>query len=676
MEDRKLFQPLAVNGMQLKNRICMTAIQLNYCAESGGGPSEQFRRFYRERAAGGVGLITVGGCRFSPEGAVGLGFMSLERDDLMEPWAEFTDEMHRLGAKVAVQLYHAGRYSRQSRMPEGMTALAPSAVYTSYTRETAREMTREEIGAIVEREAAAARRAQKAGFDAVEILGSAGYLISQFLSPLTNLRTDEYGGSLENRFRFPREILKAVREAVGPDYPILVRMAGNDFVPGSNTNAEAVEFAGMYEACGADMLSVTGGWHETRVPQLPGEVPPGGFVYLARAIRQAVQIPVIAANRIQDPYLAEEMLSMGETDCVGMCRALLADPQWPEKVRSGREREIRHCTGCNQGCLSATFFNRPVGCLVNGVCGREDEVNLGPAEKKKRLLVVGGGPAGMEVALRAAGRGHSVTLWEKESRLGGQLALASVPPGKEGFAELIPYYETMLPKYGVTVALNRQAAPETILAGGFDEVILATGAQPRVIPVENPGEIPVVTAFDVLGHRKIPGRNVVVVGGGAIGCETAQSLARRGTISPDQLFFLTIHKAETPARLEELAAKSWRTVNLVELAPQIGSGFDAGCAWPVLKDLKRLGVGCYVNAKIVTTTADHATIAYQDQTGAVCSVNLPCDTIVLCVGSLPENTLFHELEDMGCRVHLLGDGKKTGRVMDAMRQAIDLAATL
>lgn len=337
MEYQHLFQPLTVNGMRLKNRICMTAMHLNYCAETAGRPSEQFKRFYFARAEGGAALITVGGCRFSPEGAVGRGFISLEDDSFIAPWREFNEEMHRRGARVAVQLYHAGRYSRQARIPEGMTAWAPSAVYASYTGETAKEMTLEEIHIVIQRAAAAARRAREAGFDAVELLASAGYLVTQFLSPLTNRRNDPYGGSVENRCRFPRELLTAVRRAVGPDYPVLVRMSGSDFVPGSNTNAEAVQFARIYEKFGADMLSVTGGWHETRVPQLPGEVPHGGFVYLARAVKEAVSIPVIAAKRIQDPGLAEEILAMEQADCVGMSRTLLADPEWPRKAQAHRE---------------------------------------------------------------------------------------------------------------------------------------------------------------------------------------------------------------------------------------------------------------------------------------------------------------------------------------------------
>ena len=671
MKYNHLFQPLSIGGLELRNRICMTAIHLNYCDETKGYPSEKFKEFYYRRAEGGAALVTVGGCRFSAEGAVGAGFMSLEDDSYIEPWKEFAQAMHKRGAKVAVQLYHAGRYSRSARMPEGMQALAPSAVFTTFTHETPKEMTLEEIKMVIDRQREGARRVKEAGFDAVEVLGSAGYLITQFLSPVTNLRTDEYGGSYENRCRFPREIMAAVREGVGPDFPIIVRMAGNDFIPGSNTNVEAAQFAKMYEECGANILSVTGGWHETRVPQLPGEVPHGGYAYLARAIKAAVSIPVIAANRIQDPFVAEEILATGEADCVGMCRTLLADPEWPNKAMAHQEDEIRRCVGCNQGCLAATFFGKQVGCLVNSMCGREDTVQLSPAAEAKNVLVIGGGPAGMEFALRAAERGHAVSLWEKNKSLGGQLELVAAPPGKEDFKSLVHYYEVVLKKAGVEVICGKEATLDEVKFGGFDEIIVATGAVPRTISVENPGNIPVVTAFDVLGSEVIPGKNVVVVGGGAIGCETAQLLAHRSAISPDELFFLSIHKAENPERIQELVNRSWRTINIVEIAPKLGSGFDAGCAWPVLKDLNRLAVGQYANAQIVSTTENSATISYKNKEGTALQVELPCDTIVLCVGSLPEHTLYDQLIQAGCKAQLIGDGRKVGRVLDAVHEAID-----
>lgn len=669
----RLFTPLRVGGMTLKNRVVMTALQTNFTP--GGQANDRFCAFYWARAEGGAGLIIVGGARFDPYGAAGDGFMSLEHDGFVPGWRAFTDGVHARGGKVAVQLYHAGRYAHKARLPAGLEAIAPSALPCSYTHETAREMTLEDIRTVTARWAEGADRAKRCGFDAVEILGSAGYLISQFLSPAANHRTDQYGGSWENRTRFPLEVLSAVRRAVGPDYPILFRIAGNDFVPGSNTNQEAVAFAKLLAGHGADLISVTGGWHETRVPQLPGEVPPGGFTYLAQAVRQAVSVPVLSSNRIVDPALAEETLALGRADCIGMARTLLADPEWPNKVRQGRSDELRRCVACNQGCLASTFFGKPVRCLVNGLAGRESQLRLDPAPAPRRVLVVGGGPAGCECALRAAQRGHRVTLWEGSARLGGQLPLAAAPPGKGEFLTLRDYYEAMLPRSGVAVFTGRFATPEAVLEGDFAHVVIAAGSAPRLLPLpDEQGLPPVLTAAQVLSGQDIPGKDVVIVGGGAVGCETAQFLARRGSLTPEQLQFLSVWRAETPQRIQALLDRSDRTVTVVELAPKLGSGFDPGCAWPVMLDLRRLGVCTCPSSKISAATANSVTISPVDGDGP--SRTVPCDTVVLAVGSRPERALYDSLSSLGARVHLLGDALAPGRVLDAVSQAVDLAAAL
>lgn len=673
MSFQRLFRPLRVNGMDLKNRIVMTAVQSNFTP--GGAASPLFCQYYWQRAAGGAGLVVVGGARFDAYGAAGADFMSLAEDSLIPGWRIFTDGMHQRGAKVAVQLYHAGRYTKERNLPEGEKALAPSAVYAPYTHETAREMTREEIWAVTERWALAAARAQKAGFDAVEIIASAGYLLSQFLSPLTNLRADEYGGSWSGRTRFPREVLSAVRAAVGPDYPVIVRIAGNDFVPGSNTNEEAVAFAELMEQAGADMISVTGGWHETKVPQLPGEVPRAGFAYLAAAVREAVSVPVIACNRINDPWVAEEVLALEQGDCVGMARTLIADPEWPNKVRAGRIREIRPCVACNQGCLAGTFFGKPVHCLVNGLAGWEDRTELEPAQAPKRILVVGGGPAGAEFAIRASQRGHEVALWERRSALGGQLPLAAAPPGKGEFLRLEGYYRHMLAVCGVEVTTGRTATAEDILEQGYDAVVVATGSRPKAVPVPGDGSVEVVTAAQVLSGGAMPGRRVVVVGGGAVGCETAQFLAQRGGLSPEQFWFLSVQRAESPQTLNELLDHTARQVSILEIAPKLGAGFDPGCGWPVMKDLKRLGVAQYPMTRLKEARSG-AVLAEQERDGAVRQLELPCDTVVLAVGSAPEDELYRELKGKRENVYLIGDAQTPGRVLDAVRQAVELAADI
>lgn len=674
MVPQRLFQPITVNGMELKNRIVMTALQTNYAPQGIATPT--FRSFYWERAEGGAGLVIVGGARFEACGAAGPDFLSLEDDCFLPELRIFTEGMHARGAKTAVQLYHAGRYTKSKYLPDGVSALAPSAVYSPYTRETAREATAEELKQIVRRWAEGADRAKRAGFDGVEIVGSAGYLISQFLSPLTNLRTDEYGGSWENRTRFPLEVLDAVRKAVGPEFPILFRIAGNDFVPGSNTNREAVAFAALLERHGADLISVTGGWHETRVPQLPGEVPPAGFAYLAEAVKRAVSIPVIASNRIADPAAAELVLALEQADLVGMARPLIADPDWPQKAEGDRAGEIRPCVACNQGCLAGTFFGKPIRCLVNARAGGETK-GLSPlAATPKHILVVGGGPAGMEFALRAANRGHQIELWERSHRLGGQLHMAAVPPGKQEFQKLIAYYERILPLAGVKISLDREARCNEILEQQFDVVVTATGIRPKPCPLPFTAQQPtVVSAHDVLAGRVVPGRNTVILGGGAVGCETARYLARQGTLSPQQLYFLATNHAEQPEVLERLLKQSSRNVSIVEAREKIGSGFDPGCGWPVIDDLKRLSVSVYTVAQVHAVTADTVTIRRGREDHAE-SVTLPCDTLVLAIGSLPEQTLHHKLRHAGVETYLLGDALRPARAMDAIHQAFDLAARI
>ncbi len=673
MKLTRLFSPLQIKSMTLKNRIIMPAIHHLYTPD--GHATDRFNRYYWRRAEGGAALIFVGGCRFDDYGGA-ASMMSLQRDEFIPGYREFTDGMHRRGALVGVQLYHAGAYALRSGIPGQRQALAPSDTTSRFTREPAREITPEEIRQVQRDWAAGARRAKQAGFDVVEIIGSAGYLISQFLSPLRNKRTDEYGGTWENRTRFARELVAAVREAVGPDYPISMRVSGNDFVPGSNTGAEAVGFCRIMEQCGVDMLNVTGGWHESVVPQITGDLPAGGFAYLAAAVREAVGIPVAASNRIGDPVLAEKLLATGAADLVSVGRHMIADPDWAEKARLGRWDEIRYCVACNQGCLAKTFFGKPIECLVNGMAGREYKAADRPCEAPKRILVVGAGPAGSEFAIEAARRGHSVELWEEEREIGGQLHLVAAPPGKQEFKKLIDYYRTMLEKRGVTVRLGRTADSQSVVTGNFDAVVVATGMCPNVIELPGDGSVPVVSAYDVLRDEAIPGRHVVVIGGGSVGCETAQYLARDAGASPGQIAFLLEHQAETTEKIQSLINHSRRTISIVDI-DKVGSGFDPGTGWPVMRDLRRLGVRQYPFSRILDIEDGvlHLSVADSDE-GGERRIAIPCDTIVLSVGASPNDALYRELAQQGVTVHALGDTYRVGKVIDAVRQADELAAAL
>lgn len=672
MQYERLFTPITIKNMTLKNRIVMPAMHHLYTEN--GYATDRFNQYYWKRAEGGAAMVIVGACRFDDYGAR-ESCMSLRTDGTIPGWKAFTDGMHQRDCKVAVQLYHAGRYMAQKDVIAGGSALAPSAVYSPFTRETAPEMTLEQIKQVIGLWAQGAIRAREAGFDAVEILGSAGYLISQFLSPVTNLRTDEYGGSAQNRRRFPLEVIRAVRQAVGEDYPLIFRLGGNDFIPGSNTGLEAADFAKLAEQAGIDLFNVTGGWHETKVPQLTGDVPPGGLSYLAQNIKQSVSVPVILCNRINGPSVAELNLALGRADLVGMARPLLADPDLPIKAKSGKA--IRPCVACNEGCLAKTFFDKPIECLVNGLCGREYQIEEKPAARPENLLVVGGGPAGCEFAIRASGRNHRVTLWEQENELGGQLRLAAQIPSRGEFKDLIGYYETKLRENGVTVVLGKRADAKSVLAGGFDRVIIAAGGTKNPIPLpEKTGCVPVYDYEQVLLKRAFPGGRVAVIGGSYIGCEVARYLAREGSLSPDELFYLSVYHAEKPDIIQNMLGSTDRKIWLLEKRPKIGTGYEPGTAWPVMADLDRLGVKRYPNTKVIEI-GEYGVIAEStDKQGVTSRLEFPCDSVVMVRGIRPGSALQKELESLGVKAELLGNAKSVGKAIDAIREAAELGCRI
>ncbi|MEZ4568433.1 MAG: FAD-dependent oxidoreductase, partial [Desulfobacterales bacterium] len=425
----------------------------------------------------------------------------------------------------------------------GKQPVAPSAVASRMTGETPKALEKDEILQIIDNFAQAARRVKKAGFDAVEVLSGTGYLISEFLSPLTNQRTDEYGGSLENRMRFGLEVVRAIRDQVGPDFPIIVRMNGNDFMPGGQGRDELREYArALAEQAGVDAICVNVGWHEARVPQITAAVPRGAFAYLSRGIKEVVNVPVIASHRINDPDTARELISDGMCDMVAMGRSLIADPDLPEKAQEGREEEIVHCIACAQGCFDNLFKLKHVECLCNPRAGYECEGACTLARTPKKVMVIGGGAAGMSAAIAAADRGHQVSLYEKDTELGGQLHLAGAPPGREEFIELAYDLETQVYYRDIDIHLDA-VVDAAVIEAETDHVILATGAAPMTPPI--PGVEQPLMWFrpDVLEDRVYTGKRVVIVGGGA---ETALFLAEKGTLSADVLKFLFVNKAETP----------------------------------------------------------------------------------------------------------------------------------
>ncbi|MFP4226536.1 MAG: FAD-dependent oxidoreductase, partial [Desulfobacterales bacterium] len=594
-----LFQPISINGLDVKNRIYLPAMHLNMAENF--EVTEQLVAFYERRARGGAGMITVGFATVDEMSGNSLN-IGAHKDDFIPGLKRLAAAINDNGARSCVQLNHSGRYNF-SFFLDGKQPVAPSPIASRLTKETPRELSIEEIKGIIESFAQAAGRVKAVGFDAVEVLSGTGYLISEFLSPLTNKREDEYGGSFENRIRFGLEIMQAIKKTVGADYPLIVRMNGNDFMPGGQGRDELREYAkALVSQGGVGALCINVGWHEARVPQITTSVPRGAFAYLSRGIKEVVDVPVIASHRINDPETAREMIADSMCDMVAMGRSLIADPDFPEKCRTGREKEIIHCVACAQGCFDNLFKLKHVECLCNPVAGHECEISCEVTETPKKVMVIGGGAAGMNAAIAASDRGHDVSLYEKGDHLGGQLYLAAAPPGREEFAELARDLENQISIRNIRICLNTAVDEALIDKEKPDHIILATGAVPMAPPI--PGiELPhVVQSWDVLSGKAYTGRNVVVVGGGAVGVETALFLAEKGTLSAETLKFLFVNQAEDPDVLYEMATKGTKQVTVLEMMEKIGKDFGKTTRWGMLQDVSRYGVQSRVATKALEIT--------------------------------------------------------------------------
>lgn len=677
---KKLYTPGRIGDLEIKNRMVMAPMVDGFGTE--GAPTERSLEYFRVRAAGGIGLIVVGNVHVDPEHRHLKPEFHLYDDSFTEKLRPLAQVIHSQGAKVFVQLIHQGRYARSSEYEGGAEAVAPSAVFTGMTRETPRALTEEEICRLEDYFAQAAKRAMEAGFDGVELCANSGYLFGQFLSPLTNKREDQYGGTLKNRAAFLTETICRVKEATVGRFPVTVRMGGNDFVAGSNTNEEACRIAGLLEEAGADAISVTGGWHESRVPQVTMDLPHGVFSYLGRNIRQSVDIPVMMGNRM-DIFAAEELIERGDVDFAVFGRPMLADPQFPQKAAQGRYEEIRPCIGCNQGCLDHSMSGREIACLGNAECGREselaDERGLLPTEVRektpRKLLVIGAGAAGMEFARVAALRGHTVTVWEKENTYGGQLRLASAPPARQDFKRLSDYLYKACVRAGVTFCFDRQASSGELTRQleekEADRLILATGAYPvsPAIPAER--GMNMVQAWDVLSGQARTGKEIVVVGGGAVGIETAILLGEEGTLTAEELRFLMLYGAEEPDTLRELLNKGSKRVTVVEMQDKAGKDIGKTTRWIMLDRLKKLGIKVLTGSVVTEIKADGVIIQKDGE-----NIKLSADTVVMAAGSRSDNHLLEQLKEKEGQVFVIGDARAPKKVMDAIRSAYDLGISI
>jgi 2,4-dienoyl-CoA reductase (NADPH2) len=545
----------------------------------------------------------------------------------------------------------------------GKQPVGPSPIPSRLTGETPKEMSVAEINATITSFAQAAERVKQAGFDAVEILCGTGYLISAFLSPVTNQRSDDYGGSTEKRMRFGLEVLRAVRAAVGAEFPIIVRVNGNDFMPNGIGREAMREFVCQLEQNGADAFCVNVGWHETRVPQIQTKVPRGVYAYLARRVREIVNVPVIASHRINDPETARKILADSSCDMVAMGRALITDPYLPDKAKFGREQEIVHCVGCGQGCFDHLFEMRAVECLCNPRAGHEYQGKTGVAETAKQVLVVGGGPGGMSAALSACERGHQVTLVEQSDKLGGQLFLAGAPPGREEFVQLAEDLAHQVQSAQIELQLDTHADMTLINRLQPDVVVMATGGTAVAPPIPGADLPHVVQAWDVLSGKAEVGQNVVIIGGGAVGVETALELAEQGTLSADALKFLLVHGAADLDELKSLATNGTRKVVLLEMLGKLGANFGKTTRWVMLDDLKRYGVDAKTEAKALQINSDSVRVELGGE-----EVVLTADTVVLAAGTLSCHPYKEELEKKGIICHVIGDAKRPAMVFDAVHQ--------
>lgn len=638
---RHLLSPAALGDLKLKNRVFMAPMVRNY-AEPDGRANARYVAHVESIAHGGVGALILEASYVSLEGKGFVNELGLHDDAMIAPFRKVTAAAHRHGAMVGVQLYHAGRQTSQKTT--GVRPIAPSAVPDPTVNEIPEAMDTARIKAVVEAFGRAAKRAKDAGCDFVELHAAHGYLITQFLSSFSNRRTDKYGGDFESRSRFLREVYAAVRSAVGPKFVVTARISGDEEIPGGITTDEAVRTAQLLESLGAAAVHVSVGNYATYakghlIP--PMAVPDAPLLPLAKTIKAAIGIPVIAVAKIRLPGLAEKILADGDADFIALGRPLLADPDWVNKAQTGRQKEIMPCIACNQGCISRLFAQQDVWCTVNPETGREREFAKKKG-KRKTVVIAGGGPAGMSAAKTAAKRGHKVILYEKSSKLGGQLSAAEAAPHREGWRELRLALERDVRALGVDVRLRTACTAEAVKKDKADAVIVAIGSTAMTPKIPGVGRTNVMTSRDVLEGRSKPQGSVVVVGGGCSGAQTAEYLADRG-----------------------------HSVAIVEATGEVA--IDA----PV--DERALLLGRLEDRKVKIHTRTHALsigdkgVAAEDRDGAKL---IPADTVVICLGSFPNDGVIAELKGVAKDVRLVGDAVEARRVTDAVKEGALAALAL
>ncbi|HAO15252.1 MAG TPA: NADPH-dependent 2,4-dienoyl-CoA reductase [Tenacibaculum sp.] len=667
---KHIFEPLDLGFTTIKNRILMGSMHTGLEEEKNG--FDKIAAYYAERARGGVGLIVTGGIAPNIQGWTAPFSARMSTRKHARKHKVITKAVHDEGGKICMQILHAGRYAYHplnvapSALKAPINPFKPFKLHSSGIKRTIRDFVN------------SAKLAKEAGYDGVEIMGSEGYLINQFIVERTNKRKDGWGGDYENRIKLPISLVKQTREAVGENFIIIYRLSMLDLVNNGSSWKEVVHLGKEIEKAGATIINTGIGWHESRIPTIATSVPRAAFTWVTEKMKKEVSIPLITSNRINMPDIAEKVLSEGHADMISMARPFLADPEWVNKAREEREDEINTCIACNQACLDHVFQKKIVSCLVNPRACHETELNYNKTNKKKKIAVVGAGPAGLSVSTIAAKRGHDITLFDSENDIGGQFNIAKQIPGKEEFYETIRYFKKQIELNGVNLRLNTRVNSEDLILGGFDEVILATGITPRKPRIEGIEHQKVLSYIDVLKHKKEVGKKVAVIGAGGIGFDVSEYLTHQGestSVNIDAwLQEWGIDKTlEARSGIENTTPKiapSPREVFMFKRSEgKFGGNLGKTTGWIHRTNLKKKNVQ-FIKEVQYTKIDDLGLHYVQNNEDKVLEV----DNIILCAGQLPFKELYEPLTSKGMTVHVIG-GAHTAAELDA-KEAINQGARL